>query len=48
MLTLSPAFNEQTPGLTRINLRFFASQGGVAIRTFNIIIFPSAGWFAIE
>ena len=53
MVTLSPGFfekiyEEATPGLTSIQSFFERSKGGVAIRTFNIISFPSAGKEAME
>ncbi len=36
------------PGFTFIKAPLVRSQGGVAIRTFSMIRFPSAGWLAIE
>ena len=48
IVTLSPGFFEKIyddaiPGLTSIHEFLSLSQGGVAIRTFNIISRPSAG-----
>ena len=48
MVTLSPGFlekikEEQIPGFTFINELVLLSHGGVAIRIFNMILFPSAG-----
>ena len=53
MVTVSPGFFEKIyddaiPGLTVIQSFFLLSHGGVAILTFNIISFPSAGKEAIE
>ena len=48
MVTLSPGlrekmYDEATPGFTSIQPPLALSNGGVAIRTFSIILRPSAG-----
>ena len=53
IVTLSPGlrekmYDEQIPGLTFMNPPFTRSNGGVAIRMLSMMMFPSAGWLAIE
>ena len=48
MVTLSPGFksntyDEHTPGFTSAQPPLARSHGGVAIRIFNMMMFPSAG-----
>ena len=53
MVTLSPGLREkmneeQMPGFTGMKLPVARSNGGVAIRMFNMMMLPSAGEFAME